>query len=441
MNRDDAPRSSRSPVPEGTGQVAAALVLAGISTYGFLVIGKHVVGGDAQFEPITTLWFAIFALAPGFFLPLEQELGRALSARRARGEGGLPVVRKISLVGLTINVAVLVVLALASRPIIDRYFDGNAAMLIALGLAFSTYAPAHLARGISAGEGRFKSYAIVISSDGVLRVIGAVIFLVAGVRSITAIAVLVALSPIAAVIFVWRRGYLHTEDGPEASWGEVNQNLGWLLLGSVFAAGLLNAGVIASKWITHGAHPELVTQFGYGVLLTRAPLFLYQAVQAALLPRLSRLATQGKFDEFKQGYRSLIYLVAGVGVVGVGGAFLLGPFIIDRVFRAQLTGRTLSMLALSSALYMAALATAQAVIALNGHRDVAIGWTLGFVGFIGWTAFSNESPFRRVEIALVLSSAIALVTFAFALASRLRRGVAVTPAAVWDALSDNPLET
>ena len=46
-----------------------------------------------------SMWFATFALAPGFFLPLEQELGRALSYRRAADEGAHPVVRKIGSLG------------------------------------------------------------------------------------------------------------------------------------------------------------------------------------------------------------------------------------------------------------------------------------------------------------------------------------------------------
>ncbi len=44
---------------------------------------------------------------------------------------------------------------------------------------------------------------------------------------------------------------------------------------------------------------ELVTQFSYGVLMARIPLFLFQAVQAALLPRLSRLAARNELVEFR----------------------------------------------------------------------------------------------------------------------------------------------
>ena len=44
-------------------------------------------------------------------------------------------------------------------------------MLVALIVAFAAYAPAHLARGICSGSGRFRDYAIVMGSDGVVRIV------------------------------------------------------------------------------------------------------------------------------------------------------------------------------------------------------------------------------------------------------------------------------
>ena len=85
----------RAPLPEGTIPVATALLIAGVATYAFFKVGTWAVGGADEFKTISSLWFATFALAPGFFLPLEQELGRALAHRRAIGEGGHPVVAKI----------------------------------------------------------------------------------------------------------------------------------------------------------------------------------------------------------------------------------------------------------------------------------------------------------------------------------------------------------
>ena len=68
--------ASRVPLPEGTIAVGIGLLVAGISSYAFFKVGQEALGKD-DFKPIVALWFATFALAPGFFLPLEQEMGRA----------------------------------------------------------------------------------------------------------------------------------------------------------------------------------------------------------------------------------------------------------------------------------------------------------------------------------------------------------------------------
>ncbi len=431
----------RAPLPEGTIPVGAALLVAGIATYAFFKIGELALGGEEEFAPIVSMWFAVFALAPGFFLPLEQELGRALSHRTATGDGGRPVVRRIVALGATIATIVLVAILLASPLITSRYFDGDWWMLAALATAFAAYAPAHLARGICAGKGRFHAYAYVMGSDGVVRIVACVALAAVGISSAAPYAFAVALAPLVAVVAVGAHGSLRTEDGPPAEWAEVTQNLGWLLLGTVFAAALLNAGPVAATLMAEDGQEELVTQFGYGVLLARIPLFLFQAVQAALLPRLSRLAARGEIDEFVAGFVRLMKLVAAVGVLGTTGAFVLGPFAIETVYDATLSGRTLAMLALSSGIYMAALATAQAVIALRGHWMVAVGWMLGTIAFVLATWLSSDLLFRRIELGLVASSATALGWFVLALRHRLASGVRPSPSSALDAITDMPVES
>ena len=438
----DTPKPARrAPLPEGAIPVGAALLVAGIATYAFFKIGELALGGEEEFAPIVSMWFAVFALAPGFFLPLEQELGRALSHRTATGDGCRPIVRRIVALGATIATIVLVAILLASPLITSRYFDGDWWMLAALATAFAAYAPAHLARGICAGKGRFHAYAYVMGSDGVVRIVACVTLAAVGISSAAPYAFAVALAPLVAVVAVGAHGSLRTEDGPPAEWAEVTQNLGWLLLGTVFAAALLNAGPVAATLMAEDGQEELVTQFGYGVLLARIPLFLFQAVQAALLPRLSGLAARGEIDEFVAGFVRLMKLVAAVGVLGTTGAFVLGPFAIETVYDATLSGRTLAMLALSSGIYMAALATAQAVIALRGHWMVAVGWVLGTIAFVLTTWLSSDLLFRRIELGLVASSATALGWFVLALRHRLASGVRPSPSSALDAITDMPVES
>ncbi|MEO5725240.1 MAG: hypothetical protein ABIQ39_15560 [Ilumatobacteraceae bacterium] len=433
--------ASRVPLPEGTIPVGIGLLIAGVASFAFFKVGTTALGGEKQFKPLQNLWFATFALAPGFFLPLEQELGRALSHRRASGQGGRPVARRVVRLGAILAAMVVVLIALASPVITSSYFDGDWVMLGALMLAFVAYAPAHLSRGITSGNGRFRAYAIVLGADGVMRIVLCVLLAVVGVKTAGPYGFAVAVSPLFGVAWVaWRRE-LRTSPGPEASWQEVTPNLGWLLLGSVFAAGLVNAGPVAANLLADKGQDAQVTQFGKGVLLARIPLFLFQAVQAALLPRLSRLAARNELIEFRTGFKKLMQIVYAVGVLGTLGAYVLGPWIVQKMYAVDLSRRTMAMLALGSALYMIALALAQAVIALEGHALVALGWTIGGVGFILGTWLSSDDLFKRVEIGLVVSSAVALASFAISLRAKLNRGHAPTPASVMEAIIDMPFES
>lgn len=436
---DAAPRT-RTPLPEGTVPVAAALLVAGIATYAFFIVGEWAVGSKEAFQPISTLWFATFALAPGFFLPLEQELGRALSHRRALGQGGRPVVRRIVTLGLGLVAVVVIGMLIASPVLVDTLFDGNWWMLAALICAFAAYAPAHLARGVCSGSGRFRSYALILGGDGVVRIVVCVVMAIIGIKAAGAYGFLVALAPLVGLSVVGLRGRLVTADGPPATWAEVTPNLGWLLLGSVSAAALLNAGPLATELLGENTSDALIADFSKGVLLARIPLFMFQAVQAALLPRLSRLAARGQFAEFRSGLGQLAVVVLGVGVIGTSGAFLLGPFVLDLAFDADLSGRTLAMLALGSACYMMALAMAQAVIALKGHALVSVGWVAGVIAFVLATWLSSDDLFRRVEIGLLASSITSMLVFAWALRQRLAAGAVPDEGSVIEALTDQPLE-
>lgn len=432
--------ANRTPLPEGTLAVGGGLLVAGLSSYAFFKVGQEALGKD-DFKPIVALWFATFVLAPGFFLPLEQEMGRALAHRRALGHGGQPVVARVVPLGIAIAGVIVAFMAGLSSFATREFFEGYGLVTAALIVAFLSYAPTHLARGICSGQGRFASYGLVMGSDGFVRVVGCIILWQAGVENVGAYAMLVALSPLSGVLIVWLRGGLRTDPGPAADWSEVTPNLGWLLLGSLMGAGLVNAGPIAIDILAEAGESEKVTRFGNGVLLSRVPLFLFQAVQAALLPRLARLAAQGDLTEFRRGFRQLMIVVIAVGILGTVGAFALGPPVLDLVYDGGLDRRTLTLLALGSAVYMVALATAQAVIALHGHAVVGIGWLMGMVTFLLGVAFSSDDLYLRVEIGLVASSLAALAVFASALRKMLASGATIDMDSLSDALSDRPLES
>jgi O-antigen/teichoic acid export membrane protein len=438
LSDNPTPPTSRIALPEGTITVGIGLFIAGISAYIFFKIGQQALGQDG-FKPIVAMWFIAFTTL-SIYQPIEQETSRAIAHRLALNQGGLPVVKRIvqiSLVGLVVLLAVLIIV---SKQLNNQFFEGNASVTFSVFVLICFSLPGFLARGICSGTGRFGAYGLIIGADGAVRMIGCAVLWLAGVTHVGAYALMIGVSPLVGVIAVGLAGKLRVDDGPEATWSEVTPNLGWLLMGSLFAAALVNAGPITVDILGSSEPAEVVTRFGNAVIFARVPLFLFGAVQAALLPRLARLAAQRKLSEFSRGFRQLMILVCGVGVVGTIGAFLVGPEVLDLVYQGGIDRRTMTLLALASAMYMVGLATAQAVIALHGHAIVALGWFAAFTGFVLIAWLSSNDLYLRVEMALVGSSLIAIVIFAAALRKLMRSDAIFDPESILDVFAERPLD-
>lgn len=432
-------QSTKTPLPEGTVPVAVGLIVSGVTIYAFFKVGQVALGKE-NFKPLVALWFTTFALVPGVFMPVEQELGRALAHRRALDVGGRPIVRRIVPLALGLLVLLITVIGVLSPWLTRDMFEGNGIVTVALVLIFCGYAPMHVARGIASGSGRFVSYGLAIGADGAIRLVACIALWIFGIESIGPYALVVAVSPLAATAIVVAQGGTRTHDGPPATFSEVTPNLGWLLLGSVMAAGLVNAGPLGVDVLAHADEAAKVTAFGNGVLLSRIPLFLFQAVQAALLPRLARLAAKGDLDEFKHGLSLLMKVVAAVAVIGVVGSFIAGPWALQLVYEGGLDRRTLTLLALASGVYMLAMALAQAVIALQGHRFVALGWLAAMAAFFVVTATAADDLFLRVECGLVAASTCALVMFAVSYRARISAGAIPDAESMVDGIPDTQLD-
>ncbi|NBT21315.1 MAG: hypothetical protein EBT17_04250, partial [Actinobacteria bacterium] len=218
----------------------------------------------------------------------EQEISRAVAHRRALGDGARPVLRKVAPVAAGITVALVAGVALASARLTADLFEGTAVVTIALAIALVGYAPFHLARGMCSGMASFRTYSVMIALDGLVRVVLAGAFLVAGIDRVGPYALMVALVPLAIAVTVFVTGRVHSDEGSPATWSELAPNLGWLLVGTLFAGALINAGPLTVDILGANNDPAQVTRFANAVLLARVPLFLFQAVQAAMLPRLTR---------------------------------------------------------------------------------------------------------------------------------------------------------
>jgi O-antigen/teichoic acid export membrane protein len=428
-------------LPSGTLEVGVGLVVAGFTTYAYLTIAKAALGSDA-YGPLGVLWALVFTAGPGFFLPIEQEVSRALAARRSRGEGSGPLLRRAATLG-GVLLAILVVACVAMSPLlVDHLFSDQWLLVVGLLLGMAGYYTGHLARGTVSGLGRFRPYAVYIGGEGIVRLAGCLVLAVVGVKTAGAYGIVLGAAPLVAAAVAVRGQRDVFTPGPDAPYAELSTSLGALLAASVLAQGLLNAGVLAVKILASGpTEDRIVSDFFVGVVVARLPLFLFQAVQAALLPRLTELATTGKLDEFRQGFRRLVVLVAGVGVVGVLGTLVAGPFVVDKAFAVDLGRTDLVLLAAGSGTYMLALAVAQALIALHGQKQVALSWLGSIVVFIaGLAVFSAIDLYVRIELALLAGAATALIGMGACVLARVRSGMTVHADDLIEALHDIRLE-
>ncbi len=411
-----------------------------MSAWAFLAVTARALGKEGA-APLSSLWAMVFFVGPGFFLPLEQELSRALAGRRARDQGAGPLLRRAALLGGVLAVALVLAALIASPVLLDKLFDDDALLLLALIAGLLGYYGEHLSRGTFSGLGRFRPYSVLITVEGTSRLAAAVILAVIGIETAGPYGLALGFAPMLGVLVAVRGQRQLVTPGPDAGWSELSTSLGALLIGSVCAQALLFIGVLAVRLLETEAQTAEASRFLNGLIIARIPLFLFQAVQAALLPKLSALAEAGRIDEFRAGFRRLLVVVLAIGGAGTLGGFAIGPEIVRLLFGAEfdLGHRTMGLLALSSALFMLAIAMAQAVIALGGHARMAASWAAGVAAFVVVTALGDDL-FLRVELGLVAACAIAMASMGLALVSRIRRGAPVDVDDLIEAIHDVSLE-
>ena len=196
-----ATKKKRIDLPEGTIAISIGLIIAGLTIYAFFKIGQQALGQDG-FKPLVSLWFVMFALAPGFFLPVEQEISRAIAHRRALGQGAGPVVRKVLILCLIIVVVLIAMIAALAPFVNDNLFEGNGIVTASLAIAIAVYGVFYVIKGLCSGLGKFNSYGFIVGADGAVRVVVCLILLIAGVTQLGAYALVVVLTPLVGVLII-----------------------------------------------------------------------------------------------------------------------------------------------------------------------------------------------------------------------------------------------
>ncbi len=432
------------PLPEGTYAVGVGLLISGLTAYAFQIIAFKALDKQA-YAALNGLWIFVFVVAPGFFLPLEQEVGRAVADRRSRGIGGGPVVKKAAFAGavLTTGLIVAALLLAAFTPLVDRLFHGQESLLICFVIALATYAVQHITRGTLSGNGRFGPYGMILAAEGILRVVPVVILYAAGIDNIVWYGLALSIPPVIAAAISLRGQHGLLAPGPPAEWSELSANLTLLFLGSLTAQTLSYSAALGAILLAKGpVERAAAADFIVGFFIARIPILLFQAIQAALLPKLAALAGAGHHDDFRAGLKKLLMIVIGVGVLGIVAGATIGPIAGEILFgeKFNLGNVDLGLLAAGSALFILALTLAQALIALLGHSRALVAWCVGLFVCVVVTAFSSSDLFLRVELGFLAGCGAAAAAMGLLLVGRLRTESPESLSLLVEAIEHEPLE-
>ena len=434
----------------GYGRGAAILSLGigttGLITYGYFSLASHTLS-ESDYGGITLLWSAVFITVSVLYRPVEQLLSRTIADRDARGQAGREHLR----VAATIQLALGVLFGLAALglrgPLQDDLFGGSETLYWVLIVTVLAYAVSYFARGFLAGSRRYGFYGGLVLMEALSRVMFALAVAVGIAEGQSVVALGMAAAPIvslAVVPIALRRlpasgapaGEEVEEATDAAGAGDTEFSLSH---GTGFAAAVLgimlaeqtflNAGPLLVK-ATEGDGGAALAGFTFNVLLiARAPLQLFQAVQTSILPHLTRLGARGETDPFNRSVNVTLLAISGFAVLVALVMGAAGPAVMDLVFGGDFDydRAGLVLISLGMGLYLSAATLNQALLARGQARRACVAWLVAAVGFVGFLLLPGfDDRVLQVEAGYV---GAALVLFGVLYALYRRGGSEPPPAA------------
>jgi O-antigen/teichoic acid export membrane protein len=355
---------------------------------------------DVDYKQVSLLWSVLFVTVTVIYRPIEQLLSRTIAERRARGlHAGHPLRTPLLLQGSFALAAVVVALA-ARGPLVDDLFDGDSALYWVLLAGIVFYAASYFARGWLAGHTWFALYGGLVFMEAISRLLFAVAVAVGLAHGQTAVALGMAAAPLVSLVVVplaFRRAAAGRAAGTaEPSPTSKRRDSGLdLARGGRFAVAVL-AIMLAEQTLINGAvltvdataKDAAVAGFVFNALLiARAPLQLFQAIQGSLLPHLAGLNATGEgAQEFRRAVRLTVLAITAFAAAVAIGLLVLGPWAMGVLFDVGVTyGRVgLAVVAVGMGLHLVAGTLNQAALARDHAAAAAVCWLLAAVLFLAW---------------------------------------------------------
>ncbi|GAA5181097.1 membrane protein [Rugosimonospora acidiphila] len=403
-------------LPPGTVAVGSGLVVLGLASYVHISIAGHALKGHHN-DSFAVLWSIVFTIGLGLYFPIEQELTRVVSARRAAGSQGASVsaFRRAVALALGLFVAVCVLLVVFGPIMADKLFNGDRTLVAVMAGGFFGLALQYPTRGVLAGTGRFGAYGAQLAIDGGLRIVMAAVLFVAGVHSVVLFGLILMVAPIISVLATAPAVRSALAPGEPLAWSEFARRVGPLMASMLLAQVVVNIAVINVKLLAPNA-VSLAGALLSALTLVRIPLFIFGSMQASLMPGLSVAAATGDRGGFRRLLMRACGIVLALAVAGGVPLIVLGPWLLHFLFAADkvLGDVDFAVLSLGTAAYLIAQVLGQAVVALGRHRDQTWAWLGGTVALVAVTALPIDVRLRvewaytvgSVVVALILVGAV-----------------------------------
>jgi O-antigen/teichoic acid export membrane protein len=419
--------------------LSIGIAATGVLTFAYFAIAAHLLKGS-PYSHLSVLWSVMFVIISVIYRPVEQLLSRTIADHQARGAQA-PGMR----VPLTIQGAfalVFLAIALPLHHLLAHRVFASTTLYWVFVVGIVAYAASYFARGWLAGHRYFGLYGGLVFMEASSRIAFAIAAAAGIAHGQSAIAMGIAAAPFVSLVVVPAAFARHAAAGPplatdaalEGPAAEgIEEAVAELSIrrGTGFAVAvsgiqlaeqtLLNAAVltVAASTPRGSGLPGIVFDV---LLITRAPLQLFQAIQTSLLPHLTGLEATAGADAFARAIRVTVLAIAAFAAVCALGLLAIGPFVLHHVFHTEHTGFDrggLAVVAIGMGLHLCAGTLNQAALARGQALAAAAMWLGSAALFVAWMlAGAIADQVVRTEVGYAGAAAL----LALALAALYRRG-------------------
>jgi O-antigen/teichoic acid export membrane protein len=424
----------------GAAILSVGIGATGLITFAYFSLASYSLPKE-EYGHITLLWSAVFITVSVLYRPVEQLLSRTIADRDARGVHGTEHLRIAATIQLALGVLFAVVALVLRDPIQNDLFGGSSTLYWVLLVSVLAYAASYFARGYLAGHRLFMLYGGLVLMEASSRCLFALAVAIGIAEGQSAVALGIAAAPIVSLAVVppalARRLAPSASDGGAAGDApppELDPALldaaareepaarepeFTLARGAGFAAAVLvimlceqtflNAGPLLVK-ATEDSGGAALAGFTFNVLLiARAPLQLFQAIQTSILPHLTWLRASGESDPFRRSVNLTLAAIAGFAGCVALVMLVAGPQVMDLLFGGDFDYERggLVLVAIGMGLYLSAATLNQALLAHGMAAHASACWVTAAAGFVLFLLLADfDDRVLQVEVAFVAAAAL-----------------------------------